>query len=649
MSRQIRHFYEFGPFRVDATERRLLRDGQPIPLTPKAFDTLLTLVRQSGHLLTKDELLRTVWSDTCVEESNLTHYISALRRALGDGGNGYVETVPRVGYRFAPGVREIWDEGEGVVVENHTSYRVVVKEEQREEEQETREPADAQNTQVDRLKSALPRRRVAAFLVTAAALLLLAVVFVWTKSTKDESGGEPKLAFSSIAVLPFKTIGEGDEHLGLGMADTLIAKLSHVRQIDVRPLSAVHTFTSLGQDSIAAGRALGVDAVLDGRTQRAEGRIRVIVELRRVRDGAVLWTETFDEKSADIFPLQDQIAARLTRSMPAALTSEEQRQLVKRHTTNPEAYEAYLLGRFSWNKRTKAGFAQSVKHFRRAIRLDQGYALAYAGLADCYVLGVDPLPIEEHTRRIKETAGRALELDDTLAEAHASLAYYSGAVEWEWQDAEKGFKRAIELNSNYATAHHWYAYHLAAMGRLEEALAEIRRARELDPLSLIINTDVGHILYFAQQFDEAIVQYQRVLNMDANFAVAHWRLGEAYIEKGMYREAVAELNEASRLGTEGPVGWLGYAYANAGRRDAAQKAVTELKGLLEPDGGPYRYQIAAIYTALGDHEEALALLERTCEARDSGDLALIKVDPKLEELRSYPRFASLLRRMKLTS
>jgi tetratricopeptide (TPR) repeat protein len=250
---------------------------------------------------------------------------------------------------------------------------------------------------------------------------------------------------------------------------------------------------------------------------------------------------------------------------------------------------------------------------------------------------------------MKETAGRALELDDTLAEAHASLAYYSGAVEWNWQDAEKGFKRAIELNSNYATAHHWYAYHLAAMGRLEEAMVEIRRAQELDPLSLIIKTDVGHILYFAQRFDDAIAQYQRVLHMDANFAVAHWRLGEAYIEKGMHQEAVAELNEASRLGTEGPVGWLGYAHASAGRKHAAQRAVIELKGLQEPDGGHYRFQIAAIYTALGNHEEALAVLERTCEARDSGELVLIKVDPRLEKLRSHPRFVSLLSRMKLTS
>src|SRR4030095_13992913 len=244
------------------------------------------------------------------------------------------------------------------------------------------------------------------------------------KTKQDESRGGVKPAFNSIAVLPFKVLGEGDEHLGLGVADTLIAKLGRVRQISVRPISAVHRFTGLGQDPIAAGRALGVDAVLDGRVQRTDGRIRVTVELISVHDGAVLWTATLDEHSNDIFKLQDAIAARVVDSLPAALTGEERALLANRHTTNPQAYEAYLKGRFFWNKRTQEGFAKAVEHFRQAIRLDPGYAQAYAGLTDCYVLGADPLPIKDHTRRLKETAGRALELDDTLSEVHASLAYY---------------------------------------------------------------------------------------------------------------------------------------------------------------------------------------------------------------------------------
>jgi TolB-like protein/Tfp pilus assembly protein PilF len=456
-----------------------------------------------------------------------------------------------------------------------------------------------------------------------------------------------KPAFNSIAVLPFKTIGEGDEHLGLGVADALITRLSRVRRIGVRPISAVHRFTALGQDPIAAGRALGVDAVLDGRVQRADRRIRVTVELISVKDGRVLWTETLDEHSDDIFKLQDVIAARVVGSLPAALTSEERALVAKRHTTNPEAYEAYLKGRFFWNKRTQEGFTKAVDHFRQAVRLDPGYAQAYAGLADCYVLGADPLPLKEHTRRLKETAGRALELDETLAEAHASLAYYVGAVEWNWEEAEKGFQRAIELNPGYATAHHWYAYHLAAMGRLEEAVAEIERSRVLDPLSLIINTDVGHILYFARRFDEAIDQYRRVLDMDANFAVAHLRLSEAYLAKGMYAEAVAEYNEAKRLGVANPEGWLGYAHAIMGRTDEAQREVAELKRLTESSGSGCMYRLAKIYTALGNHDQALAWLESTYEARDTGELALIKVDPMLADLRSHPRFERLLRRMKL--
>ena len=653
ISRQPGRIYEFGRFRVDAAERCLLRDGEPVLLPPKAFDTLLALVEHSGHLLKKDELMRTVWPDAFVEENNLTQHIYVLRKILGEmDGEKYIETVPRIGYRFRAVVKEVRDEGADIFVESRAKYRVTVKEEESYEEDEE-QPSAAQAIR-PALAAPLPsprsRLKSGYVYLAVAGVLVGLVALIWiTGKTKRDSAVAARPTFNSIAVLPFKTIGEGDEHLGLGVADTLITRLSRVRRIGVRPISAVHRFTGLGQDPIAAGRALGVDAVLDGRVQRVDRRIRVTVELISVQDGAVLWTETLDEHSDDIFKLQDAIAARVVGSLPAALTNDERALLAKRYTTNPEAYEAYLKGRFFWNKRTQEGFAKAVDHFRQAIRLDPSYALAYAGLADCYVLGADPIPLEANTRRMKETVDRALELDDTLAEAHASLAYYIGAVEWDWQGAEKGFRRAIELNPGYATAHHWYAYHLAALGRLEEAVAEIRRAHQLDPLSLIINTDVGHILYFARQFDEAIAQYRRVLEMDANFAVAHLRLSEAYIAKGMYPEAVAEYNEARRLGVANSVGWLGYAHAIMGRIDEAQREVAELKRLTESSRNGYMYRIAVIYAALGKHDHALGWLENTYEARESGEIALIKVDPMLADLRSHPRFVRLLRRMKLAA
>lgn len=652
MSSQPNRFFEFGRFRVDVAERRLLRDGEPVLLPPKAFETLLALVEHSGHLLQKEELMRTVWPDAFVEENNLTQHIYVLRKVLGESnGQKYIETVPRLGYRFTAGVREVLDEGADLFVENRTKYRVIVKEESYEEEHETDEARTVEPRALPTSLTAPRPRLKPTHIILAVSFVLvgLAVALIWTtgKTRRAERGSGTELAFNSIAVLPFKTIGEEDEHLGLGMADTLIAKLSRVRRISVRPISAVHRFTGLGQDPVAAGRALGVDAVLDGRVQRAGGRIRVTIELVSVREGAVLWTETLDENFTDVFTLQDIIAARVVRSLPAPVTREEKALLAKRHTINAEAYDAYLKGRYFWNKRTQVGFAKAVEYFRDAIRLDPGYAAAYAGLADCYVLGADPLPVKEHTRRLKETAGRALELDDTLAEAHASLAYYIGAIEWDWPGAEKGFQRAIELNPGYATARHWYAYHLAAMGKLEGALAEIRRAQELDPLSLIIKTDIGHILYLARQFDEAIAQYRQVLEMDANFAVAHWRLGEAYTEKRMYREAIAEFNEAKKLGVPTPVGWLGYAQATAGQKGEAQRSIAELKKLAPRQGGSYWYQIAVVYTGLGDHEQALAWLEKTYEAHDAGEMALIKVDPRLEDLRSEPDFINLLRRMNL--
>lgn len=654
MSKQTGRSYQFGRFRVDAAERRLVRDGEPVLLPPKTFDTLLALVEHSGHLVQKDELMKTVWPDAFVEENNLTQHVYVLRKVLGEGnGEKYIETVPRIGYRFTADVREVWDERADLVVENRTKYRVVVKEEIYEAEQDQPVGAPAVKTEAFFPIPSPQRRLKPKYLVLVASLVLVGLVaaLAWTmgKTRRGESGAGVRPEFNSIAVLPFKTIGQGDEHLGLGVADTLIARLSRVRQIGVRPISAVHRFTGLGQDPIAAGRALGVDAVLDGRVQRADGRIRVTVELISVQDGAVLWTETLDENADHIFKLQDAITARVVESLPAAPSGEERALLARRYTTNPEAYDAYLKGRFFWNKRTQEGFAKAVEHFRQAIRLDPNYALAYAGLADCYVLGADPLPLQEHTRRLKETAGRALKLDDSLAEPHAALAYYIGAVEWDWQGADRGFQRAIELNPSYATAYHWYAYHLAGMGRLEEAIAAIRRAQELDPLSLIINTDVGHILYFAGRFDEAIAQYRLVLDMDAHFAVAHWRLSEVYIAKGMYQEAVAEFEEAKRLGVSNAVGWIGYAHAVMGQRAEAQKELAELKRLTESLGSGYMYRIAIIHTALGNHEQALAWLERTYEARDSGEMALIKVDPTLTRLRSHPRFERLLRRMKLAA
>jgi len=328
-----------------------------------------------------------------------------------------------------------------------------------------------------------------------------------------------------------------------------------------------------------------------------------------------------------------------------ALPSPEKEFRASRNTKNEAAYEAYAKGRYFWNKRTPEGYSKAYQYFQQAISLDPKYARAYAGIADCYLLGGAGLPTGMENDAPKVYALKALEIDDTLAEAHTSLAYSASAIDWDWQSAEAEFRRAIENNPSYPLARHWYAYHLISLGRVDEAIAEIEQAEEIDPTSLIINTDVGHILYFAQRYDEAIAHYLKVLEMDPEFRVAHWRLGEAYERKGLYSKAIAELRKAlERSSDAGALTWLGHAYAVSGQKDEALKIIAQLKG-----GRPkivYAYYLALIYAGLGEKDQAFAWLQKAFEIHD-GAMAVIQAEPMLDDLRSDHRYMELLRRMKL--
>ena len=593
MSKPTRPRYEFGPFLLDATEQLLLRDGRPIALKPKLFDLLLILVENSGHVLDKNRLMSEVWPDTFVEESSLTVGIFALRKALGDGRNNhsYIETVPRRGYRFVANVTEASNGGVNSV--------------------------------------AAMRARL---------------------SGNSDERFEAGAGVRSLAVLPFKYIGAeaGDEYLGLGLADALITKLTNLRQIRVRPTSAVREYTR-ARDITVAGRELKVDALLDGSIQRARKRIRVTAQLVDGRDGSMLWAENFDEKLADIFSLEDSLSDQVVRALSLKLTGEERRHLVKRHTESTEAYHAYLKGRYFWNKRTAEGFKKGVEYFEHAIALDTNYALAYAGLADCYQLlnGYMSRPPRELIPKAKAALLKALQLDDTLAEAHTSLAHLLRR-EWNWSVAEKEFKRAIELNPNYATAHHWYSTYLIMMARFDEALAEIKMAHELDPLSLAVNRSGGILFYLTRQYDRAIEQLLETVELEPNFGYTHFVLGLVYAAKGMYDEAIKQYRKThqtlSGKGLE-PTACLGYIYALSGRRGEAQKVLDQLRGLSD-QGYELHYHTALIYLALGDKDQAFAWLEQAYNERDE-ELGLLKVDPMLDSLRADPRFVSLLERVGL--
>jgi DNA-binding winged helix-turn-helix (wHTH) protein/TolB-like protein/Tfp pilus assembly protein PilF len=621
--------YAFGPFLLESRERRLLRHGQPVSLTVKVFDLLEILVRRPGRLVRKEELLRLVWPDAAVEENNLTVTMSALRKALGEGPTDrhYVETVPRRGYRFVADVREVPEREVGGMT-----------------------PPPVPATSPAGEAGDRPRRRARTQLVSVAIAVVLsgaiAMVTPWRRPPPAVRGAVP-----SVAILPFHPLtGPEDEYLGLGMADTLITRLGSTRTVIVRSTGAVRRYVGSDVDPLAAGRELGVDAVLEGSIQAAAGRLRGTMRLLRVRDGATLWAESFDERAGDIFSLQDSISERVSGALALRLT-EAQRTLLTRHDTEDvEAYHLYLKGRFFWNKRTREGFRRGLALFEQAVERDPAYARAYTGLADSYI----GLAYYEYDRphdampRARAAALKALALAPTLAEAHASLAHIKGNYEWDWAAAEQEWRRAIALDPDYATAHQWYAVHyLTPTGRLEEARREARRAQELDPLSPVFNAFLGATLFFSRRPDEAIEECRKTIDLYPEFGVGHWYLGRAYLQQGRPREALAELDEAVRLSGGSPLmqPTLVVAHAAAGDPRRARQILDELVRLRR-DHYASAVGLAVGHAALGERDEALRWLEEAAAER-AFHLVYLKVWPELDSLRADPRFAALVRRVGL--
>jgi serine/threonine-protein kinase len=461
----------------------------------------------------------------------------------------------------------------------------------------------------------------------------------------------PPLAIKSIAVLPFKPLvaESRDESLELGMADTLITKLSNISQLIVRPTSAVRKYTGLEQDPVTAGREQRVDAVLEGNIQRSNERIRVTVRLMSVKDGSPLWAGQFDEKLTDLFAVQDSISEQVAGALAVKLTGEERGLLRKRYTEDSEAYQLCLKGRYFWSQRTEEGLKKGIEYFQQAIALDPAYALAYSGLADSYTtLGyLSYLAPNDSFPRAKEAATKAVELDPTLAEPHTSLAYAKLYYDWDWEGAEREFKQAIALNPNYATGHHWYSVFLTAMERPDEARIEIKRAQELDPLSLIINTDVGFEMSYARHYDQAIEQLQTTLEMNPKFPLARLWLGRAYQQKGKYEEAIAEFEEAEAALPNWVVtiAGTGYVYGIWGKKREAQKVLDQLNRLSKQKYVT-PYGVALVYAGLGEKDQAFAWLDKAYKDR-SHWLVWSKLDPRWDGLRSDSRFTDLLRRVGL--
>jgi len=469
------------------------------------------------------------------------------------------------------------------------------------------------------------------------------------KRSRHEKDAAASVAQKRIAVLPFKPVlpESRDQVLELGMADTLITKLSNSREIIVRSLTSVRKYGGLEQDPVSAGRELEVNSVLEGNVQKVGDRIRVTARLIKVADGSSLWAATFDEKFTDVFSVQDAISQKVADALALRLSGEENKRLTKRYTDNVEAYQLYLTGRYHWNKLTPPEIRKSIVFFKQAIDLDPTYALAYSGWADAYgaFAPMSDMPPKDVLPQAKAAATKALEIDESLAEPHATLSFIHTWFDWDWAEAEKEAKRAIAINPNLGYAHIAYAQLLSVTGRHQEAITEGTRAQEFDPLSLLINTLHGSFLYYARRDDEASARLQKTIELDPNFWLARVVLGKVYISKGKYPEAITEFSKATELsgGNSEPLSMAGCTWAMAGDPAKARAVLKELKSLSSQRYVPAP-SVALLCSMLEERNEAFAWLEKAYQDRDMR-LCRLKVDSRWDAMRSEPRFVAILERI----
>ena len=607
--------YAFGPFLLDPAEKVLLRDGQSIHLSQKAFQTLLVLVENEGHVLTKAELLARVWPETFVEEATLAQNIFTLRKALGEGANGneYIETVPKLGYRFVACVRET--NGKAKPAETPDS----------------KWPVSTRTVQ-----------RLWAFPLAVTVLLSAVAFLVWQRF---RTGGTPS-GKAMLAVIPLENLSgdAGQDYFCDGLTEELITKFGSLSPERLRVIARTTTmqYKNTLKNAGQIGKELGVDYIVEGSVVREGERVRINAQLIRARDQTHVWAQSYERDLGGVLNLQNDVATAIARAIEVKLETTERRSSPARGTLNSAAYEAYLQGRYFWNRRTEEGYQKALECFQDAIREDPDYAQAYAGLADAYALlgslSNSVLPRREAMPNARRAAVRALELDESLAEAHTSLAFVKMQYDREWEIAEREYKRAIEHNPGYATAHHWYAYLLMSEGRSAEALTQIQLARESDPLSIVINSDVGEMYYYAHQFDRAVEQYRKILAMDSHFLPAYWQIAAAYVHMKRYSEAIEALQQSETLGGKRPetTAWMGYVYAVSGQQSEGEKRLKELEELSKtrPD---LTESISLIYAGLGQTDRMFAAIQRACEER-TGSVILLKVNPLLDSLHSDPRY-----------
>ncbi|HZS09566.1 MAG TPA: tetratricopeptide repeat protein [Blastocatellia bacterium] len=626
MESSLKQLYEFGPFRLDRAERLLLRDGEVVPLTPKAFDVLLALVGQPGRLLEKETLLKTVWPDSFVEENNLADNISRLRKALGEGENGqkFIETIPKRGYRFIASVKELNGESAAPGA--------------------TRPPVSAEVAAVPLPAGTAspPRaRKRPVVILGVVGLLVLALAGVgFYLRFKAEPRAE------SLAVLPFSADPQ-TEYLSEGITESLINNLSRLSNLRVTARATAFSYKGSEVNPRQVGQELDVGTVLTGRVTLRDDSLTVQVEMVDAATGTQKWGERYQRRLSDIFAVEEEIGRQVAEKLRLRLSGEEQRQLARRYTDNAEVYQLYLLGLYLYDKKTEGGIRKAVDYFQQAVAKDPNYAPAYTGLANCYVT----LSAEQEPAKLLPQAGaavtRALEIDHNLAEAHAALGWIRWVYGLDRAGAESELEQALKLNPNSADARYRYARVLADTGRFEEAQAQARKAIELDPLSIQYRKGVPYILYLSRRYDEAIAEYRKLIEIAPDFVQTQRELGLAYEQKGMYGEALSQLQKAFEMPeNHGPTmtrADIGHLYAVWGRRAEAGQVLEELIRKSE-QSYVSAYDVAVIYAGLGETEQAFAWLDKAVEQRPFW-LCWLKLDPRLDGLRQDPRFRSLLQRI----
>jgi TolB-like protein/DNA-binding winged helix-turn-helix (wHTH) protein/Tfp pilus assembly protein PilF len=637
--------YEFGSFCLDPAEHTLLRDGQPIQLRPKVYDLLVVLVENRGRLVDKEQLMSSVWAEQFVEEGNINKNISMLRQALGesDGGTKFIETVPKRGYRFVAEVREVNEN-----LQDELLTQAVVR--------LAREPQPPRETHEQSLPLPPPpqaqakrfnKHRIA--LVVVPVLVLAAIVYVVLTRQRSRSATP---AVRSIVVLPFQNLS-GDasqDYLVDGVTDALIGDLAQIGALRVISRTSAMHYKGTNKSLPEIAKELNVDAVVEGTVQRSGERVHVRAQLIHAASDSHLWAADYDRDARDILDLQSEVARAIASEVRIKITPAEQRLLVPKRTVARAAIDNYLQGRYFWNRRTEQDIRKAIGYFEAAISADPNYAQAYAGLADSYnqlgtvMIGV--MPPSEARRTGEAAARKGLEIDNEVAEAHAALGY-ENFFNWNWASAEEEFKRSIQLNPNYAIAHSHYGLYLVARERIDEGIAEINRAEELDPLSLSISSSRGFLN--ARRYEEAIEQQRRVIAIDPNHYQAHWFLALTYLANGQIDRAIATSEKAVAISNHAPaaVGVLGMAYGAGGRKREANQLANELLQL-EKERYVSPMAFVYVYIGLGDKDRAFAWLEKAYQER-SNHIAFFKVSPTVDSVRSDVRFGDLLRRIGLDS